>query len=259
MHDLTVTLIQSALAWQQADANRAHFGRLIHQLDEKADLIILPEMFTTGFTMQPGGLAETMDGPSLAWLGDVAAASGSTVCGSLIIEDKGRTWNRLVWMRPDRSCEWYDKRHLFRMAGEHEHYAAGQERLVTEVAGWRVCPLICYDLRFPVFSRGANAFDLQLFVANWPAARHSSWQALLPARAIENQCYVAGVNRTGQDGNGAAYRGGSAVYDYLGRELVQAAEAETTLSIRLDGAALMRYREKFPAWQDADHFELRAD
>lgn len=256
MRDLTLTLLQSRLAWQDPAANRAQFDRLIDGLERPGELIVLPEMFTTGFTMNPAGAAEPMDGPTLHWLAATAARTGSTLCGSLVIAEGGRYYNRLVWMRPDGSREFYDKRHLFRMAGEHEQYAAGSTRLVVTLAEWRICPLICYDLRFPVWSRGANAFDLQLYVANWPRPRRSAWQALLPARAIENQCYVAGVNRIGSDGNGVDHAGDSAVYDYFGQVLASAGEEPQALTVTLDGAALARYRDKFPAWRDADRFEL---
>jgi len=178
------------------------------------------------------------------------------ITGSLIVRDQGRHFNRLVWARPDGSLAHYDKRHLFRMAGEHEHFAAGERREIIGLKGWRICPLICYDLRFPVWSRGANDFDLLLYVANWPAARRSAWQALLPARAVENQCYVAGVNRIGVDGAGIAYAGDSSVHDYLGQALADLGAAAGHRTVTLSHDALHRYREKFPAWRDADPFQL---
>jgi predicted amidohydrolase len=256
VQDLTITLLQTALAWQNAGENRAHFTELVGQLEEPTDLIILPEMFTTGFTMDVREQAETMGGPSVTWMAALAREHNAVLCGSLIVEDGGHYYNRCVWMPPDGQPRHYDKRHLFRMADEHEHFAPGQERLIVELKGWRVCPLVCYDLRFPVWSRGANAFDLLIYIANWPAARRSAWQALLPARAVENQCYVAGVNRIGTDGKGVAYAGDSGVHDYLGEPRVelQAAPAHSTTTLSL--AALHRYREKFPAWRDADGFRL---
>ena len=256
MQDLTITLLQTALAWQDPAANREKFSALLASLTEPTDLIILPEMFTTGFTMDVREQAETMAGPTVTWMAALARERNVVLCGSLIVEDGGRYYNRCVWMPPDGQPRHYDKRHLFRMAGEHEHFAPGQERLVVELKGWRVCPLVCYDLRFPVWSRGANAFDLLIYIANWPAARRSAWQALLPARAVENQCYVAGVNRLGTDGQGVAYAGDSGVHDYLGEPRVelQAAPGHPTATLSLD--ALRRYREKFPAWRDADHFHL---
>jgi len=256
VQDLTITLLQTALAWHDAASNRAHFGELIRSIPEATDLVILPEMFTTGFTMDVREQAEEPSGPTVRWMAELARERGVTLCGSLIVEDDGRCYNRLVWMPPDGRHLHYDKRHLFRMAGEHEYFAAGNRREIFGLNGWRVCPMVCYDLRFPVWSRGANEFDLLLYVANWPAARRSAWQTLLPARAVENQCYVAGVNRTGTDGKNIAYAGDSGVYDYLGRSLADLGPANGHCTVTLGGAGLLRYREKFPAWQDADAFRL---
>ncbi|MEO7386676.1 MAG: amidohydrolase [Gammaproteobacteria bacterium] len=253
---MTITLLQTTLAWHDPAANRAHFGELLRNLPQPTDLAVLPEMFTTGFTMQTRAQAETMTGPTVSWLADLAQELGITLGGSLIVEESGAFYNRFIWMPPDGRHRSYDKRHLFRMAGEHEHFAAGSDRLVVDLKGWRVCPLVCYDLRFPVWSRGANAFDLLLYVANWPAARRSAWQALLPARAVENQCYVAGVNRIGTDGQGVAYAGDSGVYDYLAQTLADLASAPGQATVTLGLDALHRYREKFPAWRDADPFTL---
>ena len=256
MRDLTVTLLQSSLAWQEPAANRAHFETLIGAHKVPGGLVVLPEMFATGFTMAPAEVAETMTGESVAWMAAVARRYAITLTGSLVIRDDLGYRNRLIWMPPDGQASHYDKRHLFRMADEHRHYVPGNERLVVEIDGWRVCPLICYDLRFPVWSRGANAFDLQLYVANWPAARRSAWRALLPARAVENQCYVAGVNRIGLDGNGVRYSGDTLAADPLGNLLVDAGSEAGAFTVRLDGAALVSYREKFPAWRDADDYRL---
>ncbi len=256
MRDLSVTLVQADLAWLDPPANRRRLDALIAAHEERGSLVVLPEMFATGFTLEPAPCAETMDGESVAWLAATARRHGVTLCGSLVIRDGSRFHNRLVWMPPDGAMRWYDKRHLFRMAGEHERYSPGHERVVTMLDGWRVCPLICYDLRFPVWSRGADAFDLQLYVANWPAARRSAWRALLPARAVENQCYAIGVNRTGTDGNTIAYCGDSLVADHLGNIVADLGDGERVVTVRLDAAALLRYRAKFPAWQDADAFRL---
>jgi len=262
VQDLTVSILQTSLHWQDPAANRAHFDGLIHALDNSdaaPDLVLLPEMFTTGFTMNPESNAETMSGESIAWMQLVARDYDVTLCGSLVIEDAGRYFNRLVWMPPDGGMACYDKRHLFRMAGEHEHYSAGTERRVVELHGWRICPLVCYDLRFPAWSRGVNEFDLQIFVANWPAARRSAWLGLLPARAIENQCYAIGVNRIGTDGNDVRYAGDSGAYDYLGNAIVACGDDATTETVRLERAPLDRYRQKFPAWRDADRFTIETD
>jgi len=256
MQDLTLSLIQADLHWQDPLANRAELTKNIASLSGATDLIILPEMFTTGFTMEAAGLAESMDGPSVRWMADMAKKAGTTLCGSLIIESGGRHYNRLVWMPPQGQATCYDKRHLFRMAGEQDHYSAGEQRVIASLKGWRICPLVCYDLRFPVWSRGVNEFELLLYVANWPASRRSAWRTLLPARAVENLCYVAGVNRVGTAGNGVNYIGESGVYDYLGNPLAEGGEDARVLTVQLSGRKLMRYRDKFPAWRDADHFRL---
>jgi omega-amidase len=256
VQDLTITLVQTTLAWHEPASNRARFGDLVRGVPEATDLVILPEMFTTGFTMDVRAQAEPPSGPTLHWMAGLARERGVTLCGSLIVDDGGRCYNRLVWMPPDGQHRHYDKRHLFRMAGEHEYFAPGARREIFGLKGWRVCPMICYDLRFPVWSRGANEFDLLLYVANWPAARRSAWQTLLPARAVENQCYVAGVNRTGTDGKNIAYAGDSGVYDYLGHSRADLGPTNGHCTVTLDGASLARYREKFPAWQDADAFRL---
>jgi len=256
VRDLTVTLVQPELCWQDPAANRALLASMLRGLESAADLIVLPEMFATGFTMDAAANAETMNGESVRWLRGMAAELGTTLCGSLIIEDTGRYHNRLVWMPPGGTETVYDKRHLFRMAGEHEHYCAGRRRKIVQLGDWRVCPLICYDLRFPVFSRGVDEYDLLIYVANWPGARRSAWQVLLPARAVENLCYVVGVNRVGTDGNQITYAGDSTAVDYLGHALTDCGSSAGTATVTLDGAALARYRGKFPAWRDADRFRL---
>jgi predicted amidohydrolase len=256
VHDLTISLVQADLAWQDPDANRAQLTALLDTAPALGELVILPEMFTTGFTMRAPAHAETMAGPGVGWLRDEARRRGVTLCGSLIIESGGQFFNRLVWMPPDGVAGWYDKRHLFRMAGEHRHYTAGTERRVFRIGDWRICPLICYDLRFPVWSRGANAFDLLLYVANWPVGRRPAWQALLPARAVENQCYVAGVNRVGTDGQNVGYAGDSGVHHPLGHALLDLGSGTGVGTVRLAGDELVAYRDRFPAWQDADPFTL---
>ena len=259
MRDLTISLLQTELHWQNAAANRAHFDGLIAAIErnrETENLVVLPEMFSTGFSMDAPALAETMDGESVAWMRLVAKDYDLTVCGSLIVEDAGRYYNRLIWASPNDDVRWYDKRHLFRMANEHEHYAAGSEREVFSLGGWRICPLVCYDLRFPVWSRGVDEFDLLIFVANWPAARRSAWRTLLPARAVENLCYAAGLNRIGVDGNDIRYSGDSGAFDFLGDTLVDCVDEDRTATIVLDGAKLERYRNKFPAHLDADNFSI---
>lgn len=252
---LRVALVQAAPVWHDAAANRALFQQKIETIEPDVDLVVLPEMFSTGFTMDSEGLAETMEGETVAWLRAQAARRRATIAGSVAIRE-GRIYNRLLWMSADGCGSVYDKRHLFRMAGEHEHYAPGAERVVVRLGPWRICLCVCYDLRFPVWLRSRNDYDVLLCVANWPAARQSAWTALLRARAVENQCYAVGVNRVGVDGNGVVYRGGSAVYDGEGVALAEAPDDTRTLQVALDFGALQAYRERFPAWRDADDFEV---
>ncbi len=255
MQDLTLTLVQDTIRWQAPDANREHFETLIARAPA-SDLILLPEMFSTGFSMDSVQLAETMTGESIHWMTRMARESGAVVAGSLIIEEDGHYYNRLIWMRPDGSFAFYDKRHLFRMAEEHRHYKPGRERLLVNLNGWRICPLICYDLRFPVWSRNNSNFDLLLYVANWPEKRRQHWRKLLPARAIENLCYVAGLNRIGKDNNDITYSGDSVVISPQGEELLNAGSEAGLFTVQLSHEKLISYRETFPAHLDADHFSL---
>jgi len=260
---LRVSLVQGATRWHDAAANRAYYGSLVRSLAGKGDLVVLPETFLSGFTNETLGNAEAMDGEGLRWLRSIAAEIDAVVTGSLVIREGEKCVNRLIWMRPDGSFETYDKRHLFRMAGEHERYLGGNDRIVVELKGWRICPQVCYDLRFPVWLRnrydqrsGRFDYDLLVFVANWPAPRRHAWSTLLRARAIENLCYCVGVNRVGIDGNELAYAGDSAVLDYLGQPVVELGAHEQVVSVTLDAQALAAHRERFPAWMDADAFML---
>ena len=257
--NLRVTMIQADLAWQDPATNRRNLAAHFRGLAGHTDLIVLPEMFTTGFSMAASSLAETMAGATVGWLREEAAAIGCAITGSLIVEEGGRHYNRLVWATPDGGCAHYDKRHLFRMAREQEHYAAGDRRLVVELKGWRLCPLVCYDLRFPVWSRSRGDYDVLLYVANWPSRRRSAWSALLRARAIENVCYVVGVNRVGKDGNGASYSGDSVALDFLGQVLGGDRDGDFVETVVLDRESLATFRRDFPVHLDADDFELRAD
>ena len=255
--NLRVTMVQAELAWHAPATNRRSLARHFRGLIGHTDLIVLPEMFTTGFTMDAEGLAETMDGETVHWLREESAAVGCAITGSIIVREGSRHYNRLLWVTPDGQLRHYDKRHLFRMADEQAHFAAGSHRLVVEWKGWRVCPLVCYDLRFPVWSRNRGDYDVLLFVANWPARRRVAWTALLKARAIENLCYAVGVNRVGKDGNGASYAGDSAAFDFLGQSLGgDHGGGDFVETVVLDGEALQKYRDKFPAHLDADDFEL---
>jgi predicted amidohydrolase len=253
---LRVTLVQAELAWQDPAANRHRLAAHFRGLVGHTDLVVLPEMFSTGFSMAAAELAEDMDGPTVDWMREEAAALGCVIAGSLIVRDGGRCYNRLVWARPDGSLEHYDKRHLFRLAGEQDHYAAGSRRLVVTLKGWRVCPMVCYDLRFPVWSRSRGDYDLLLYVANWPQRRALAWSTLLRARAIENQSYVVGVNRIGKDGNGTAYAGDSVALDFLGQPLSSEGGGDRVETAVLDLESLRAYRESFPVHLDADRFEL---
>ena len=253
---LRVTLVQTELAWQDPAANRQRLAAHLHGLVSHTDLVALPEMFSTGFSMDAAALAEDMAGPTIGWMREEAAALGCVITGSLIIREQGRCYNRLVWARPDGTLQHYDKRHLFRIAGEQDHYVAGGRRLVVELKGWRVCPMICYDLRFPVWSRNRDDYDLLLYVANWPQRRAHAWSTLLKARAIENLSYVVGVNRIGRDGNGAAYAGDSVALDFLGRTLSSEGGGDRVETAVLDLESLHAYRRSFPVHLDADRFEL---
>lgn len=254
--DLQLALVQAPLLFGGVTENLENFARLLEQA-QGADLVILPETFNTGFSMQSTQHAEPVGGRTTEWMLAQAKQLNAVICGSLIVRvAENDCRNRLIWACPDGSVQYYDKRHLFRMAGEHERYSAGQQRLVVELKGWRIRPLICYDLRFPVWSRDAQNTDLLLYVACWPKVRRLAWNRLLAARAIENQCYVAGVNRIGEDHNGYPHSGDSQTLDYFGDPLVHAYEQEGVYQVRLDGQALMRFKQKFPAYMDADDFSL---
>ncbi len=257
MQDLTITLVQQALHWNDPAANRALFTELLTPLAGSTDLIVLPEMFTTGFSMAPEKVAEPEQGPTLDWLRQQAETLGCALTGSVATATADGYRNRLLFVEPQGRVQQFDKRHLFRMGGEHQHYRAGGARALFEYRGWRILPLICYDLRFPVFSRNRNDYDLLLCVANWPAPRRHPWRTLLQARAVENLCYVAGVNRVGRDGAGLEYSGDSLLVDFKGEPLLDAAPGEAFIrSATLDGSALRQFREQFPAWLDADDFSL---
>jgi predicted amidohydrolase len=254
--NLDIALIQTTLAWHDRDANLEHFEHLLDQATD-VDLVILPEMFTTGFSMESEALAESENGPTSVWMLAQAQRLKAVVTGSVITRAADGSYrNRLLWARPDGELSYYDKRHLFRMAGEHEHYSAGDQRVVFEWKGWRIRPLICYDLRFPVWSRVAQDTDLLIYTANWPGARRSHWNRLLPARAIENLCYVAAVNRIGEDGKGFAYTGDSQVLDFQGESLLSVAQANGVFRATLNANDLQSYRTRFPAHLDADAFEI---
>ena len=257
MADLRVTLVQTTLHWHDPAANRRMFDELLDGLAGQTDLIVLPEMFTTGFTMQPEIAAESANGESIEWLREKAKRLNAVVTGSIATRDGSHHFNRLTWMRPDGTSASYDKRHLFRMGREHDHYSAGTQRLLTELNGWVVCPMVCYDLRFPVWIRNREAYDLLLFVANWPERRRYPWQTLLRARAIENLCYCVGVNRIGADGSGVTHSGDSMALDFLGAPLFAESTNAFVQTVTLRRGELDTHRARFPAHLDADEFELK--
>ena len=257
---LRVTLVQQALAWQDPVENRRRFEELLAPLAGRTDLVILPETFTTGFTMEVEHAAEPAGGATEAWLLRLADRLDAAVTGSVITAQEGRYYNRLLWAQPGSGLRHYDKRHLFRMGGEHEHFTPGRSPWTVQWRGFRICPLVCYDLRFPVFSRRRADldYDLLIYVANWPAARAYAWRQLLIARAIENQAFVAGVNRIGQDGRGTEHRGESLLCDALGAALAELGAQPARHTLELDLRALRAFRERFPAHLDADRFTLCA-
>jgi len=265
MNNLRISLVQGATLWHDPAGNRDYYGDLVAPLRGITDVVLLPETFTSGFSNDATGNAEAMDGPTVEWMRAQSRALDAAVCGSVQLRVGDGVFNRLLWATPDGELRHYDKRHLFRYAREHERYAAGRERLTVEWKGWRICPLVCYDLRFPVYSRnrfdverpGALDYDLLLYVANWPAARAYPWKTLLRARAIENLCYVAGLNRVGTDGNGLAYAGDSAVIDFLGHPVSECTDEEVVVTTTLLASELAAHRERFPAMLDGDAFELR--
>ncbi|PHM67807.1 amidohydrolase [Xenorhabdus stockiae] len=252
--DLCVTLIQTDLFWEDAEKNREHIEGYITQLVE-SDLIVLPEMFTTGFSMKPQAIAETMDGPSVLWMKKLAAEKNCAIVGSMIITENQQFYNRLLWVNADGSVAYYDKKHLFTFAHEDHEYTAGNTPLIVEYRGWKIATFICYDLRFPVWSRNTNEqYDAALYIASWPARRSLHWRTLLQARAIENQSYVIGVNRVGQDGNQLDYTGDSMLVDPLGEILLHEKETEAVKTMTISLAHVRETRERFPFLKDADPF-----
>jgi omega-amidase len=253
-----VTLAQQPLHWHEPAANRAHFAELLAPVRGATDLVVLPEMFTTGFTMQPEQYAEAADGATRDWLLEQAQTLDAAVGGSVAVNDRGRCFNRFMFATPGGELYSYDKRHLFRMGGEHRHYSAGGHAMIIEFRGLRLCPLVCYDLRFPVWSRRRPEldYDLVIYAANWPAPRRHAWQALLRARAIENQAFCVGVNRVGNDGGGHAYLGDSVVLDFMGMPLLELGDAARVATVPIDPDAVREWRDRFPAHLDADAFSL---
>ncbi|WP_338397741.1 amidohydrolase [Persicobacter psychrovividus] len=262
--DLKIATVQADLYWEDIDANLAHLEELISAQAFEADLIVLPEMFNTGFTHNQA-VAEHMNGKTFRWMKLLATQHNCVVTGSYIIKEGGAYYNRLIWMKADGSFLFYDKRHLFRMGKEHLAFHAGDEKLIVELEGWRICPLICYDLRFPIWSRnishpgGSMDYDVLIYPSSWPESRHHVWNTLLPARAIENQAYTIGVNRIGQDGNGLNYQGGSQSYGPKGFSIHNQGTAQSVEVVTLSYEVLQGVRDRFPAHLDQDRFEIHPD
>jgi len=262
--NMKATLIQTHLYWEDREKNISHFDVLLNSIKEETDLIILPEMFTTGFTMNPEKLAEPFNGETLVWLKQKAKEKNTTITGSVAVTEEGKYFNRLFWVEPAGSFTVYNKRHLFRMAKEDEHYTPGNKKIITKIKDWNICPLVCYDLRFPVWSRNKFdkkhkvwEYDVLMYVANWPESRAYPWKQLLIARAIENQCYVIGVNRIGSDGNNYSHSGDSMVINPRGEIISKTKANEQSIeTIELDKNYLEEFRKIFPVGLDADDFEL---
>ncbi|WP_310559336.1 amidohydrolase [Flavobacterium sp.] len=254
---MKIALIQSSLFWENPKANRNLFEEKINAINEKVDLIVLPEMFTTGFTMNPELVFETMQGETIMWLQSLAKVKSSAITGSLVIKENGNFYNRLVFVFPSGEIQFYDKRHLFTLAGEDKVYTSGNQKLIVEYKGWKICPLICYDLRFPVFARNTEDYDLLIYVANWPKPRINAWDILLKARSVENLCYTIGVNRIGLDDNNFEYVGHSQAADFLGNYVLEPQETEGVFIVELNKEKLLETRSKLGFFNDRDSFELK--
>lgn len=262
MENLRISIIQTDLHWQDISANLAMLEEKIWQINNGTDLILLPEMFNTGFTMDTKNYSEPINLTTLKWMKQMASQTGAVICGSYIVRDEAEYFNRLYWVEPNGECSFYNKRHLFRMGNEHISFSQGKNKLLRCCHGWNVLPLVCYDLRFPVWSRNRYNeargldYDVLIYVANWPASRTEVWETLLKARALENQCYCIGINRTGSDGMGIDYAGRSMVVNYKGQVLNTVSEKQTIETITLNLPELQKFRASFPAFLDADEFEI---
>ncbi|KFF04850.1 nitrilase family protein [Flavobacterium reichenbachii] len=253
---MKIALIQSDLHWEDISKNRSNFETKIKQIDSDINLIVLPEMFSTGFTMNAPAVAETMEGETISWMKSMAMEKNCALTGSLIIVENGQYYNRMVFVFPSGEIKYYDKRHLFTLAGEDQFYSSGKEKVIVDYEGWKICLQICYDLRFPVFARNVENYDLLLYVANWPKVRTNAWDSLLKARAIENLSYVAGVNRVGLDAHDYEHIGHSQVVDFLGNFILEPQETEAVFVVELDKNILLETRKKLDFLSDRDHFEI---
>lgn len=255
--DLNITLIQTDIVWENPKENMRLLETKIDALKGKQHIIVLPEMFSTGFSMAPQTLAEPMDGETVSWMKEMAAKNRCVITGSLIIEEDGNYYNRMIWALPNGEVAFYNKRHLFSYAGEDKHYTPGDKRMIAQVNGWKICLQVCYDLRFPVWARNTDNYDILLYVANWPVQRNEIWETLLKARAIENMSFVIGVNRVGTDGNGHQYIGNSSIYSPIGELIQKETEIESIITHSFQHSILEEYRNKFPFLNDRDDFLLR--
>ena len=253
---MKIAVIQSNLTWEEPTTNRALFYKKIIELKEEVDLIVLPEMFNSGFTMNPNQVAEPMNGESVIWMKNLAKQRNCAITGSIIIEENGDYYNRLLFVLPSGEIQTYNKKHLFSLAGEDKKYKAGKSKTIVNYRGFRICPLICYDLRFPVFSRNVEEYDILLYVANWPETRIKAWDILLRARAIENQCFTIGVNRIGEDNNQLLYNGHSQAIDFLGNYLLEPQEKEGVFIVELDKNQMISSRKSLGFLSDKDAFTL---
>ncbi|MDP3945412.1 MAG: amidohydrolase [Lutibacter sp.] len=257
MQNLKIAMLQADLVWQNAEQNRKNFSDKINNIKEQVDLIILPEMFTTGFSMQPQKIGDTMHGETIAWMRKIAAEKIAAVAGSVIIFVNSKFYNRFLFIHPSGEINFYDKRHLFTLAGEDKVYESGKGKLIVNYKGWKICPLVCYDLRFPVWARNVEDYDLLIYVANWPKIRIAAWDTLLKARAIENMCYTIGVNRVGIDANNYEYSGHSAAFDSLGAQVAETKEnTEETVVFTLDKNHISEIRNKLGFLNDRDSFKI---
>jgi len=253
---MKIALIQTELSWENPNENKALLQEKINAISQYVDLIVLPEMFTSGFTMNPKNVAQTMQGDAISWLKETAKNKDCAITGSLVIEENGNYFNRLVFVFPTGEIQTYDKRHLFTLAGEEKVYKAGKDKLIVEYKGFKICPLICYDLRFPVFARNVEDYDVLIYVANWPKPRVNAWDILLKARAVENMSYVIGVNRVGIDANNLEYNGHSQAVDFLGNYIQEPQEIEGVLIVELDKNEMLETRKKLNFLNDRDKFQI---
>ncbi|UMB59299.1 amidohydrolase [Lutibacter sp. A80] len=257
MQHLKLALLQVDIVWQNAKQNRINYSEKIQEISETVDVIVLPEMFSTGFSMQAAPNAESMQGETVKWMQKMASEKNTAICGSLIISQNNNYYNRFVFVKPSGEIEKYDKRHLFTLAGEEKVYTAGTEKLIIDYKGWKICPQVCYDLRFPVWARNVENYDVLLYVANWPKRRILAWDSLLKARAIENMCYTIGVNRVGVDASNFEYNGHTSAFDYLGAQIVETTACnEAILIVTLEKNSLDKTRNKFNFLRDKDSFNI---